>query len=592
MVTSDRPDAGRRQSYGAALQTARSEVSPLWRVRSLAAATALPRFVVCDPHSGDLVVGCAVLPLPPQISPVALAISMTLLAIERQSATTLATLTGNPQIMAPRSNLPRLFGELLERKCLLSGDGHVSGEHEAGDTEHAEYQPEQSDSHELDAEHEFETGDDRGSDDTSHDSLKLSAKLAGDAGARGEVEYEMESEHGQLQQKLTIQIEGAPANSVHDVTVDGFVVGQVTVDGSGKARLRLDSQPDVNETLLPAGFPDINANSQITVGTIAAGAFGGSEDGGPADDHVVLSNDRPSDDLSGDQTDDRNDDSRDGDTSPDESAPDVTNDDSSGEDSSGDAVGGDDQGAEFEAVLGGDGDAQGRAELAMGAEQGMMRTEFSVRIAGADANTVFDVTVDGVVVGQVATDEFGRAVMKLAEGDDRYPPLPADFPTIQPGSTIKVGDLVDGAFGQDDHNSADVNDDRQVDDRDIDALNQAIAGSSDDDRYDLDRNASVDERDANFLIEVVLDSVVGDANMDGIFDSEDLIEVFKSGQYEDGEARNSIWRTGDWNGDNECDSSDLLFALQRGHYADSDALGSFESSMTDIAQATQDDRAS
>ena len=198
--------------------------------------------------------------------------------------------------------------------------------------------------------------------------------------------------------------------------------------------------------------------------------------------------------------------------------------------------------------------------------------------------------IDGIGVGQLTTNDVGRGYLKLADGDDSQMPLPEGFPAIQPGSTITVGTILSGTFGQDDHRVGDVNDDQQVDDSDIDALQEAIAESSTDDRYDLDGNQSVDRRDANYLIEVVLDSVIGDANMDGIFDSQDLVEIFQAGQYEDGIAGNSTWSTGDWNGDHECDTSDLVYALQRGNYAASAAIRNAAVSLSDIAQATQDDR--
>jgi hypothetical protein len=58
----------------------------------------------------------------------------------------------------------------------------------------------------------------------------------------------------------------------------------------------------------------------------------------------------------------------------------------------------------------------------------------------------------------------------------------------------------------------------------------------------------------------------GDANLDGEFDSGDLVEVFRAGHYEDGVERNSGWSTGDWNGDQEFDSGDFVKAFTGGGY--------------------------
>jgi hypothetical protein len=58
----------------------------------------------------------------------------------------------------------------------------------------------------------------------------------------------------------------------------------------------------------------------------------------------------------------------------------------------------------------------------------------------------------------------------------------------------------------------------------------------------------------------------GDANIDGVFDSGDLVRVFQVGEYQDGLVGNSNWSDGDWNNDLEFDSGDLVVAFQEGRY--------------------------
>jgi hypothetical protein len=58
----------------------------------------------------------------------------------------------------------------------------------------------------------------------------------------------------------------------------------------------------------------------------------------------------------------------------------------------------------------------------------------------------------------------------------------------------------------------------------------------------------------------------GDANIDGIFNSTDLIDVLANGEYEDGIAGNSTWSEGDWTNDGEFNSGDLIEALAGGGY--------------------------
>jgi hypothetical protein len=58
----------------------------------------------------------------------------------------------------------------------------------------------------------------------------------------------------------------------------------------------------------------------------------------------------------------------------------------------------------------------------------------------------------------------------------------------------------------------------------------------------------------------------GDVDIDGVFNSGDLVKVFQVGEYEDGIVGNSTWAEGDWNNDNEFDTTDLVVAFQAGQY--------------------------
>jgi uncharacterized secreted protein with C-terminal beta-propeller domain len=68
------------------------------------------------------------------------------------------------------------------------------------------------------------------------------------------------------------------------------------------------------------------------------------------------------------------------------------------------------------------------------------------------------------------------------------------------------------------------------------------------------------------LFDQMLDTV-GDANLDGLFNSGDLVRVFQSGEYEDDILQNSMWADGDWDGDRDFTTRDLVLAFQRGIYS-------------------------
>ena len=59
---------------------------------------------------------------------------------------------------------------------------------------------------------------------------------------------------------------------------------------------------------------------------------------------------------------------------------------------------------------------------------------------------------------------------------------------------------------------------------------------------------------------------IGDANLDGEFNSDDLVAVFKAGEYDDSVAENSDWAEGDWDGDGDFTSGDLVAAFKDGGY--------------------------
>jgi hypothetical protein len=84
---------------------------------------------------------------------------------------------------------------------------------------------------------------------------------------------------------------------------------------------------------------------------------------------------------------------------------------------------------------------------------------------------------------------------------------------------------------------------------------------------DLDQDGDIDLDDRTRWVHDVEQTQFGDANLDGVFDSRDLVSVFAAGEYEDAVPMNSTWYTGDWNMDGEFSTQDLVLAFQDGGYA-------------------------
>ena len=114
--------------------------------------------------------------------------------------------------------------------------------------------------------------------------------------------------------------------------------------------------------------------------------------------------------------------------------------------------------------------------------------------------------------------------------------------------------------------SPDLDGNGLIDATDIDLLSAAIRGDRTDPQYDLNVDGQVDHRDRDFLIQEVLQTNLGDSNLDGVFDLHDLVFTMQINEYNDGILANSGWADGDWNGDGEFDSDDLVAAFTAGAY--------------------------
>ncbi|MCA9213752.1 MAG: hypothetical protein KDB27_11835, partial [Planctomycetales bacterium] len=99
---------------------------------------------------------------------------------------------------------------------------------------------------------------------------------------------------------------------------------------------------------------------------------------------------------------------------------------------------------------------------------------------------------------------------------------------------------------------------------DINQLSLGIAEHNAD--FDINRDGSVDQGDLLDWVHGLKRTWIGDSNLDGEFNSSDLVQLFQAGHFEDGIAMNSGWTQGDWNGDSEFDTGDLVFAFQDGGY--------------------------
>jgi hypothetical protein len=113
----------------------------------------------------------------------------------------------------------------------------------------------------------------------------------------------------------------------------------------------------------------------------------------------------------------------------------------------------------------------------------------------------------------------------------------------------------------------DFSQDGRIDLVDVELLCAGIRSESHQPPLDLNRDQQINVADMRYLIEVVIGTNFGDTNLNGIFNSEDLVLTFQAGQYEDGLPSNSTWVSGDWNCDGDFGTQDLVIAFQAGAYS-------------------------
>jgi hypothetical protein len=168
-----------------------------------------------------------------------------------------------------------------------------------------------------------------------------------------------------------------------------------------------------------------------------------------------------------------------------------------------------------------------------------------------DDFAIWDDTLDYSVMQKIAILGVDKSTTRYLEGD-------AD---------------ANGVVDHDDlqlvrHALADLNADGKINELDIQVMGQALR--SGEPGFDLNLDGMVDSSDWDTFIRDIVDANYGDANLDGVFDSADLVRVFQAGKYES--PMDADWASGDWNGDGRFDTQDLVFAFQGGAYS-ADAHG-------------------
>jgi hypothetical protein len=110
----------------------------------------------------------------------------------------------------------------------------------------------------------------------------------------------------------------------------------------------------------------------------------------------------------------------------------------------------------------------------------------------------------------------------------------------------------------------DFNSDGVLDAADADLLTVSISAGGNPPAFDLNDDGLVNTDDLTVWVHDLRNTYFGDANVDGEFNTTDLVQVLASGTYE--ADVDSDWSRGDFNADGRTNSSDLVAALADGGY--------------------------
>ncbi|MCA9216648.1 MAG: hypothetical protein KDB27_26440, partial [Planctomycetales bacterium] len=176
------------------------------------------------------------------------------------------------------------------------------------------------------------------------------------------------------------------------------------------------------------------------------------------------------------------------------------------------------------------------------------------------------------------SEDHSMVVVDAMHYDDR-PPWPTDADgggrSLQRSSSISNGFAATswrsarptpGVSNYLDTVHGDTTGDGVVDSHDIDRLFDAVQSRADSKAFDLNGDNMVDQDDVAFLVNDLLQSSIGDANLDSVFNSTDFVFVFQAAEYEDQLIGNSTWAEGDWDGNGDFTTADFVVAFQVGRY--------------------------
>ena len=213
-------------------------------------------------------------------------------------------------------------------------------------------------------------------------SKKTSARLFGSPQMKGHAKYDERTKNGTIDQRFNVHISRALPLQSLEVTVNGQPVGMVVTNFAGNGKLHLRTGGKGSADPIPDGFPSLGTGDIISVGPLTGVCFTRGDDAKfKVKGEVVV------------------------------------------------------DGAEYEASY------QERMH------HGVLVRKFEAEIEGGEISQDVPVFINEVFFGTITTDANGNGKLKLSsraddDGDGDEQLMPDDFPSLQPGDVVRVGNTL------------------------------------------------------------------------------------------------------------------------------------------------------
>jgi hypothetical protein len=113
--------------------------------------------------------------------------------------------------------------------------------------------------------------------EAANNDVRVRARLSGNTPASGKADYRERTKKNTLEQRFSVQIEGAAPGAIMPVLVNGAQVGLIFIDDFGLGEIQFRTEVFIDDpgdgTPIPTDFPRLAVGDTVQVGDALFGTF-------------------------------------------------------------------------------------------------------------------------------------------------------------------------------------------------------------------------------------------------------------------------------------------------------------------------------